>query len=189
MIDISHSRKDLIDIIETYKLNDSKYLHGYNDMNKDILSQLLWKVVTDKRRKIDISNDTCFFFKDIDDLKKYISSKSPNVKLKNKDMIEIHTKIKNLNYYCKKCSYILEQSNYESMEDIIKDANIVRQYGNEPSVRRCIKLLNLDNKIKISFLCVMSNRTKRTLEMKDEIKKQTTPRLKIKKGNHIVSFE
>ena len=156
MVDISHSRKDLIDIIETYKLNDSKYLHGYNDMNKDILSQLLWKVVTDKRRKLDISNDT---------------------------------KIKNLNYYCKRCGYILEQSNYESMEDIIKDANSVRQYGNEPSVRRCIKLLNLDNKIKISFLCVMSNRTKRTLEMKDEIKKQTTPSLKIKKGNHIVSFE
>ena len=97
-------------------------------------SSILWKVVTDKRRKIDISSDTCFFFKDIEDLKKYISNKSPNVKLKNKDMIVIHTKIKSLNYYCKKCSYILEQSNYE-------------------------------------------------------IKKQTTPRLKIKKGNHIVYFE
>ena len=75
------------------------------------------------------------------------------------------------------------------MEDIIKDANSVRQYGNEPSVRRCIKLLNLDTKIKISFLCVMSNRTKRTLEIKEEIKKQTTPKLKIKKGNHILYFE
>jgi hypothetical protein len=188
MIHTSHSRKDLIDIIEAYSLYESQYLHGYDNMSKLILSQLLWKVITDVTYKLDISTDTCFFFKDIEDLKDYVSSKNPNINLKRKDMLDIHSKVKNLNFYCKKCGYIVEQSNYNSLEDIIKDAHVVRQYGNEPSVRRCIKLLNLDNKIKISFLCVMSSRTKKTLAIKEQIKQETTPQFKVNKGTHTLIF-
>tara|TARA_R110001599_G_scaffold90384_2_gene238356 strand:- start:10 stop:579 length:570 start_codon:yes stop_codon:yes gene_type:complete len=188
MIHSTHTRKDLIDIIETYNLYDSKHLIGYNDMAKDILSQLLWRVVSDKRRKLDISNDTCFFFKCSEDLSLYLSTKSPNIKLKNKDYLMILNVIKNLNYYCKKCNYIVEQSNYDSIEDIIKDADIIKEYGNEAIVRRCIKLLNKDIKIKDKLECVMSNRTKKTIELKNLIKQDTTPHFKIKRQTFTLDF-
>lgn len=109
--------------------------------------------------------------------------------LKGQDKIIIHSKVKNLNYYSKKCGYIVAQSNYATLNDIIKDANIIRHYGNEPCVRRSIKLLNMDNKIKTSFYCIMSAKTRQTLQLKEQIKKQTTPSFKVKKGFIIIVFE
>ena len=62
--------------------------------------------------------------------------------------IEEAAKIKKILHYCIKSNYEISYSNYESLEDIIKDANVIRYFGNEPSVRRAIRLLNKDNKIK-----------------------------------------
>jgi len=49
--------------------------------------------------------------------------------------------------------------------------------------------LNLDVKLTTTFECVMSQRQRKALQIKEEIKKQTETRFKIKKGTHIIIFE
>jgi len=106
--------------------------------------------------------------------------------------LETRSKIKNLIFYATKCNYELSFSNYESIEDVIKDANHVRFYGNESSVRRAIRLINLDNKIiqkKISFKVLMSDKVKDRLNKETEIKQKTQTGLKIIRRPHIVTFQ
>jgi hypothetical protein len=112
-----------------------------------------------------------------------------DVKVLNKDDMETRANIKNIIYYCSKCSYEVSLSNYKSLKDIIKDANHIRFFGNEPSVRRAIRLLNLDSKLKDIFFCVMSDAVRERVEEQDKLKQETKPKFKIKKGTHIVLFD
>jgi hypothetical protein len=111
------------------------------------------------------------------------------VKALTSDDMDTRKKVKNIIYYCGKCSFVVSLSNYDTLQDIIKDANDIRFYGNEPSVRRAIRLLNRDNKIKDIFFCVMSDAVRGRVEEEEELKKSTKPRFKIKKGKHIVVFD
>jgi hypothetical protein len=111
------------------------------------------------------------------------------VKVLKKDDIEVRTKVKNIIYYCGKCSFEVSLSNYNNLQDIIKDANDIRFYGNEPSVRRAIRLLNRDNKIKDIFFCVMSEAVRQRVEEEEKLKKSTKPRFKITRGTHILVFD
>ena len=114
--------------------------------------------------------------------------KSPNKQITDKTLLDINKRVKNIIYYCKNCGYEVSLSNYESLEDIIKDANFVRIYGNLPSVRRAIKLLNLDSKIKDMIEVIMSQKTKKSLEEKQRVKASMKPSYKKQVGNFIVSF-
>tara|TARA_R110000787_G_scaffold120927_1_gene231795 strand:- start:437 stop:1009 length:573 start_codon:yes stop_codon:yes gene_type:complete len=185
----THSRKELIDLIDIYKLHEGNdYLHNYEDMSKHILARLLWKTIQELH-SLSIKDNDLFFFDSLDELKQFVSTPTPNMQIRGKDVLFLHEKIKNLNYYIKQCGYLVGQSNYNSLDDIILDAEFVRQHGSLPSVRRVIKLLNLDVKLTTTFECVMSQRQRKSLQIKEEIKKQTETRFKIKKGSHIIIFE
>jgi hypothetical protein len=112
-----------------------------------------------------------------------------NVKVLKKDDMEVRTKVKNIIYYCGKCSFDVSLSNYNNIQDIIKDANDIRFYGNEPSVRRAIRLLNRDNKIKDIFLCVMSEEVRQRVEEQEKLKQSTKPKFKVSRGTHILVFD
>lgn len=183
----SHPRKDLIALIEIYKLQVNPHLRNYTELSKHILLKLLWKTICELDI-LNIVNNDLFFFKDVDHLKEYIVAPTPHVVVREKDVLQLHEKVKNLNYYIKRCGYLVSQSNYDSLDDIIADANYVRQYGSVPSVRRVIKLLNLDVKIKISFVCLMSDRQRKAIQRRDDIKTKTTPSFKINKGTHVITF-
>ena len=188
MIHSTHSRKELLDLIDIYELNkDNDFLHNYQDMSKHVLSKLLWKTIQ-QMDSLSIKENDLFFFTDLDHLKKYICKPTPNKNIRGKDVLHLHEKIKDLNYYIKRCSYLISQSNYESIDDIIADANFVKQYGSLPAVRRVIALLNLDVKIKISFECDMTQRQRKALQIKEQIKKQTTPGFKVNKGTYTIVF-
>jgi hypothetical protein len=111
------------------------------------------------------------------------------VKVLKKDDMEVRAKVKNIIYYCGKCSFEVSLSNYDTLQDIIKDANDIRFYGNEPSVRRAIRLLNRDSKIKDVFLCAMSEAVRGRVEEEEQLKKSTKPRFKITRGTHVVVFD
>jgi hypothetical protein len=110
------------------------------------------------------------------------------VKVLSKDDMKTRAKIKNIIYYCCKCSYEISLSNYKSLRGIVRDANHIRFYGNEPSVRRAIRLLNLDSKIKDVLFCVMSDAVRERVEEQHKIKQETKPKFKITKGHHVVVF-
>jgi len=102
---------------------------------------------------------------------------------------EEYKKIKNILHYVTKGNYELKFSNYTDIQQIIDDANVIRFYGNEPSVRRAIRLLNLDRKIKDNFTVVMSLKCKKRLQDIEDIKQLTKVKFKISKGPITIKFE
>jgi len=103
--------------------------------------------------------------------------------------IEEGEMIKKILHYCRKSNYEISFSNYKTLEDIIKDANVIRYFGNEPSVRRAIRLLNKDNKIKDEITCVMSDKCRARLDRLEQIKKDNLVKFKIIKGPITIVFE
>ena len=184
----SHSRKELIDIIEIYEFYDDCLSH-YREQPKETLLKNLWIFIQKKDIIFTAKNDTYFFFEDVDDIRLYLLRKSPNKQITDKTLLDINKRVKNIIYYCKNCGYEVSVSNYASLEDIIKDADFVRIYGNLPSVRRAINLLNLDNKIKDDFEVIMSQKTKKSLEEKQRVKASMKPSYKKNVGMHIISFD
>lgn len=92
---------------------------------------------------------------------------------------DITLKVKDIIFYCTKCGYVLSYSKYNTMEEILEDANCIRYYGNEPSVRRAIRLLNKDNKVNKPLSVLMSEKCRQRLERLESKKKQNTLRFKI----------
>ena len=107
-------------------------------------------------------------------------------KYKNLDEIEL---IKKIVFYCTKAGYVISFSSYDKLEDIINDANKIRFYGNEASVRRAIKLLNRDNKLKNKIEVVMSDKCRARLDRLEKIKKDNKVKFKVTKSAHIVRFQ
>ena len=97
--------------------------------------------------------------------------------------------IKKIIYYCKKCNYVLSYSNYDKLEDIISDAHKIKYFGNEPSVRRAIRLLNKDNKIKEPVPIIMSAKCKERLDRLELVKKNNSVKFKINRGTINVIFD
>tara|TARA_R110000824_G_scaffold178240_1_gene357867 strand:- start:87 stop:431 length:345 start_codon:yes stop_codon:yes gene_type:complete len=106
----------------------------------------------------------------------------------NKEDTETRSKIKNLIYYCTKCSYEVSLSNYDKLDDIIKDSKSIRLYGNEPSVRRAIRLINNDNKVKDIIICVMSETVRGRVAEEEQLRLETKPKFKVSKGSHTIVF-
>jgi hypothetical protein len=188
MIHISHTKKDLYEIIESYQLYMKPQLKHYNELSKDDLCEYLWTIIL-KMRKIP-KCDKMQYFETMSDVRSYLIKSSPNRCISGDLLLDIGHRTKNIIYYCKKCGYVIQLSNYDCLEDIIKDADIIRLYGNIPSVRRAIKLINRDVKIKRTFELEMSNATRRTLRIKEETNRQTSlSGLKKIHGEHLIVFE
>ena len=173
----SHSRKELIDIIEIYEF--------YDDCLSHYREQGVWGNIMNIYINFARIEE---LFEDVDDIRLYLLRKSPNKQITDKTLLDINKRVKNIIYYCKNCGYEVSVSNYESLEDIIIDADFVRIYGNLPSVRRAINLLNLDNKIKDDFEVIMSQKTKKSLEEKQRVKASMKPSYKKNIGHFTVCF-
>ncbi len=97
--------------------------------------------------------------------------------------------IKKILHYCYKSNYMISFSNYDNLQQIIDDANRIKYFGNEPSVRRAIKLLNKDNKVKDKIEVIMSDKCRARLDRIEQIKKDNSVKFKVIKGNHKIVFD
>jgi len=107
---------------------------------------------------------------------------------KNKHLEEAEI-IKKIITYSSKGNYMISFSNYDTLEDIIKDANRIRYFGNEPSVRRAIRLLNKDNKIKDKIELIMSDKCRARLERIKQIKEDNKVKFKVIRKPIVIVFE
>jgi hypothetical protein len=187
MIHVSHTRKDLLDIIDIYEFYKYEPLANYEEMTKQEISFNLWSILCDEDLPIP-QDDKYMFFTDIRDIKIYLLKSSPNRQITSSTLLDINEKVKNLIYYCKKCNYEISLSNYDSINDVIKHSTDISIYGNMPNVRRAIKLINKDVKIKEKIELVMSQKVRRTLLHQEKVKKETTPSFKVKRGEYVVVF-
>jgi len=160
----SHSKKDLINFILINDLN----IINYENKNKRQLSNILEE--HDYPSEVDYST-----------LTEPNQLKSLSVKEKNDLMI----KAKQIISYCKN-GYNIDRSLYNTFNDLLLDANIIKEYGDIPSCRRAIKLLNQHINIKLNIK--LSLEIKEKLEQKKQIKELAIPQLIVKWGKFKIDF-
>ena len=90
--------------------------------------------------------------------------------------------------YCKNGFY-LSHSPFLDWDEMIVKAKQISQYGDIPSVRRAIELLNKDPKLNEKIEVMMSSRCKKQLERKKRQKQQYYGGLQVKQGKFVVLFD
>ncbi len=179
----THTRKDLIEIIDVFEWHD--VIENANDLNKEALKGLIDLHL----RTIDKLKPDRFYY-DIDcldDLREYLNKHSPKQVLSVKEKELIIDKSKKIINYSKICGYCLSSTTYETIDEVIDDAMIVRKYCDIPTCRRAIKLLNNDTKIKNKIQPVITYRMQQRLTKK--IKSGGLAGMTSRKGQFSLSFD
>jgi len=171
----THSKSDLIKVIETFELFDNNF--KYKDLNKQTLQLFLIDAIN-QIDEIDLDND--LYIDDVEELKEYLIN--PNLtKIPIKDKNKILKIAKDINFYFK-----TNKLNFESIEDMIEKAESISYYGDCPSVRRAIKQINniYNKKIEVNI----TPKVLYDLLEKEEEKKEYEPKMKVIKKEFVISF-
>ena len=180
----THSKKDLIEIIECFELTE---IEDARDMPKDELREEISDYI-DGMIYLKPNTDN-FFINTVDELKSYLKEPTPKQLLTNAEMEKVSVITKNIIFYCRECSFCLAASNFVEMDELIEDAIYISRYGDLPAVRRALKLLNCDEKMCAPIEPVMTKRMRVKLKRLDELKKMNVGRLKVSRGSITVSFD
>jgi hypothetical protein len=127
----THSKSDLIKVIETFDLFDDDF--KYKDLEKQNLQYFLIDSIN-KMKEIDLDNK--LFIDDIDELKEYLINPNPT-KIPIKDKQFILKTAKNINYYFK-----TNELRFKDVDEMIQIGREISVYGDCPSVRKAIDKLN-----------------------------------------------
>jgi hypothetical protein len=90
--------------------------------------------------------------------------------------------------YCKNF-FFLTPYNYETFDDLLKEAEYIAKFGDIPSCRRAINMLNQDPKLDHKIEIVLSKRVKKELEKKEQLKMNSIPRAVLKRGHFVINFD
>jgi hypothetical protein len=174
IIDKSHSKTDLIDLINHLNL---AIQFSHQDNKKNIQDKLYEFIKTDFK----IDNN---FFK--------INNKTELITfLENKNPKKILS-IKERNNVMLICKYIITK--YKNYQDLIDDMDYIKQFGDIPSVRRCCRMMNGDIKSggRI-FTPLISPQVQKELDEKRIVKGNTMYIMTIKRASKenpiIVEFD
>ena len=182
-IHASHSRKELVQVITSFNID----IKDYQELPKKDISVLLCNKLLEMENK-DFVEDDYFFVSSKDELINYLSRPNQSKILTIKEKDECMLTAKKIIGYCKN-SYFLTPYNYESFEELLKEAEYIRKFGDIPSCRRAINMLNQDPKLDYKLEIVLSKMTKKELEKKEKVKQSSIPKATIKHGHFVVSFD
>ena len=184
IIHSSHPRKDLIEIMKLFQFN----ITDYKDKNKKEISDELISII-EKTNHIE-PEEEFYFISDIAELKNYLVNESPRQVFPVKIQDQIFEKTRNLLFYCRECDYDIDKSLYENPIEILDDADLISVFGDNPSVRRALRLLNKDPRFREWDLPVanISSKMNKRLLRKEKIRLQQM-KLQVKTGNFEVTFD
>ena len=177
MIHSSHSKKDLIEIIELFEFWD---IDDYRDLPKPQLQKVLWSYVV-QLNHIKPDNEH-YFIEDVGDLLKYLNNPCPKQLLTSQQLEHITDLCKNIVFYSKACSHSLGGSNYTCIDEVVEDAITISQYGDLPIVRRALRLLNEDLKIEVVIEPVMTKRVKKKVSKTRGVKSSECSKVRGEEG-------
>ena len=178
MIHSSHSKKDLLELINTFQID----VIGAGEQSRQRLGINLWnKVLADMNH----SDTHC----DAREIHHFLHRRTPSRGFPTRLRIIGFDKVRNILHYAKDCNYVVHLSNYDRFEDILEDAKYLANFGDEPSVRRAIKLFNKDAKLEDIIEPKISPKVLKSIQERERIKKDTRPRMKIKTGDFTLSFD
>ena len=178
----SHSKKDLNNIIDTFKIN----IPNAKQYKKKELLRLLTKELDEME---EIEPDTKYYlFYNIIELKDYLSSCNPKKLLSIKDKADIILHCKELQQYIKN-GYNIEYSVFDSEDDIHKLCKYIQPYGDIPSVRKALWKLNQHPCNKYNYEPTISKQTQAELDRRALLKVKYPKQLTINSGKFFISFD
>ena len=182
MIDKTFSKGDLLEIISRFNI----HVPGCNTLDKLRLSIMLWSEINNLQ-SIPEDNEI-YMIKNVTELKTYLTKPNPDKLLTIKQKQKIMRFCKEVIVYCNN-GYNLDSSIFNNLEEIYIQMKDISIYGDIPSVRRAIRLINKDPKIKENIEPVISNKMKRVLESKNKKKVKKYYGLIIKQGGFTITFD
>jgi hypothetical protein len=175
MIHPSHSKKELCEVIEDYR-----------EIPKLPLSKALWAVLIDK--KTIKREEEHFCVDDIHELREYLRKPSARNQITSDAVkYDVLDRVKKLIFYCK-VGYIVIGTEYKNLDEVIADAVFVENFGDLPSVRRGLRLLNGDVKMPRKFEPNMTPRVKKREERLKQLKAHNTMKLRISRETVVLIF-
>jgi len=180
-IHMTHSRKELLDIIRVFNLPIS----NKNDKNKKELQDAVVEVV----RFLDNvqPEQEYFFINSKEELVDYLVKQNPAKTLTIKEKQDVMMIAKKLISYSRN-NYFLMPSGYMDTVEVYRDATYIAKFPEIPSVRKAIDLTNKDPKMREKIQMVIPRRVKKQLEKRKAVKQQNIP-LYIKHGEFILDFD
>jgi len=182
IINKSHSKQDLLDIVNTLQL---KITISHGDNKKDIQD----KYYDYFKNEINISyHKNVYNIADKRQLQVYLNNKTPKKVLNVKDKKVVMSICKEIINYCTH-NYWLPYTKYETEKELEDDMLFIIQYGDLPSVRRCCKLMNENVMSKKKYDPIISPQVKKEIEDKNNGKIKNRYFCKFVKGPITITFE
>lgn len=180
-IHMTHSRKELLDIIRVFKLP----ITNKNDKNKKQLQDAIVEVV---RFLDNVEPEQEYFFINCkEELIEYLVKQNPAKTLTIKEKQDVMMIAKKLIAYARN-NYFLLPSGYMDTIEVYKDTTYIAKFPEIPSVRKAVDLINKDPKIREKIEMVIPRRVKKQLEKRKAVKQANIP-LYIKRGEFILTFD
>ncbi len=184
-IEKSHSKNDLIDLINTL---DLRVVFSHQDNKKSIQDKLI-ELMQNREKQTPFQTDNVYKIHGYADLRMYLKSKNPKKSLSVKEKGDIMRICKHIISYCNLGYNVNLSNHYNTKQEIIDDMNYIKAYGDIPSVRRACKLINKYEKIEDRFVPIISPQVQRKLQDKVYTQQTIAGKLQIKRGEIIVNFD
>lgn len=181
-IHTSHSRKELIQVIQQFNIN----IPNKDDLSKKEIQVLLINELLGLDEICE--EDEYFFVKSKDELIDYLRKPNQSKTLTIKEKDNVMLTAKKIIGYCKN-SYFLTPYNYETFDELLEEANYIAKFGDIPSCRRAIKMLNNDPKLDYKIDIILSKRVKKDLEKREAVKNATIAKYTLKYGKFTIVFD
>jgi len=183
MIDPSHSKKDLCDIILIFKLP----IHNLKNKVKKALAE---EVMITLKTMDDITPNYDYYkISNVDELIDYLEQpkRENNISLKEREVSIL--KAKSLIHFSRGCGGTYPSSDYNDLSEVVSDAEHIKKYADIPTCRMAIKLLNENNNLGYEINPELSYRVKKQLEKKQKVKSNSQARFSMTKGNFLITFD
>ena len=182
MISKTHSKAELIDIINDLQISNIELSHS--DTKSDTHTKILAYIDTHSEKYL----DNVYRIGDTHDLRVYLANKNPKKNLSVKEKSVVMGVCKEITRYAKS-NYIVENTRYASLKELEDDMLFVTQFGDLPSVRRSVKLMNQNIQRSRHWTCVISPQVKKIIEEKEAQKKTNAYHATFRRGEFIITFD
>jgi hypothetical protein len=180
----SHSKKELVDISSVFDLG----IPDIVDLNKsELVKEMIY--VLEPLEEIP-PDDSYFFIENKQELMDYLKNPNQSKLLTIKEKTEIMTIAKNIILYCK-ANYFMARSGYYDFQQLYESALKISKYGDIPSVRRALGMLQHDPKMAgyQNIEPVISKKTQKQLRDKKDMKRRSQIGWTFRKKTTILYFD
>ena len=179
----SHSKQELIDIINELDITNIELSHS--DSKSDTQTKILGYLSDNREDKY---GENVFKVRSSHELGIYLMNPNPKKNLSVKDKAIVMGICKEITKFAK-CNYIVENTRYANIQELEDDMLYIAQYGDLPSVRRAVKLMNDNIQRTRHWTCVISPQMKKVIEEKDKQKYANSYHATFRRGEFTLTFD